>query len=219
MKWVRRPWAPALGCVAAALTVALAGCAAPQYTYVGNTSQNTYFKVPYGWSPIKTAALVKALTGSSGNGGAAWTVGYDASSRPTADHVVGSVPGQPFVYALVSPASASMTSALSYNLLRDSFLPVTATSRQTADSNGFPLTGFRLLSDSILTPGQGIHGVRDIFDYTYPGGTVVTFDKIAMTNADATEVYLLVVHCTSRCYQSNKAAINTVMDSFVVRSP
>jgi hypothetical protein len=218
MKLVRRPWAPALGVVVLALSVVLAGCAAPQYTYVGNTSQNTYFKVPFSWSPIKSTALVKALTGGSTSTGA-WTVGFDASGRPNAEHVLGEVPGQPFVYASVGQLNSTTSNELSYNLLRDIFLPVTATSRQSADGNGFPLTGFKLLSDTILTPGQGIHGIRETYDYTYPGGTVVTFDEIAMTNADATEVYLLVVHCTSACYQSNKAAISTVMDSFIVRSP
>ncbi len=197
MKWVRRPWAPALAGAVLALLMALAGCAAPQYTYVGNTSQNTYFKVPYNWSPIKSAALLKALTGNGSPRGGFWTAGFDASGSPTASHLLGVVPGQPFVYASVSQLNASTSNMLSYNLLRDIFLPVTATTRQTAASNGFPLTGFKLLHDSTLTPGQGIHGVRETFDYTYPGGTVVTFDQIAMTNADATEVYLLVVHCTS----------------------
>jgi hypothetical protein len=218
MKWVRRPWAPALGGVALALTAVLAGCAVPRYTYVDNTSQNTFFKVPYTWSPVKSSALVKALTGGS-SGGGAWTVGFDASGRPTADHVLGTVPGQPFVYATVALLNQNASNMLSYNLLRDLFLPVTAPTRQTADSNGFPLTAFRLLRDQILTQGQGIHGVRETFDYTYPGGRVVTFDQIAMTNADATKVYLLVVHCTNSCYQHNQAAINTVMNSFIVRSP
>jgi hypothetical protein len=218
MKRVRRPWAPALGGIALALAVALAGCAAPQYTYVGNTSQNTYFKVPYSWSAIKSTALVKALTNGGTASSGVWTAGFDASSRPSPEHVLGLVPAQPFVYATITQLNATTSNELSYNLLRDFFLPVTASTRQTADGNGFPLTGFRLLSDAIVTPGQGIHGVHETFDYTYPGGTVVTFDQIAMTNADATVVYLLVVHCTAACYRSDQAAINTVMDSFIVRS-
>jgi hypothetical protein len=220
MKWVRRPWAPALGGVALALTAALAGCAAPQYTYVGNTSQNTFFKVPYTWSPVKSSALVKALAlaGASTNHGA-WTVGFDAGGRPTASHLLQVVSGQPFVYATVTPLDQNTSNTLSYNSLRDWILPVTAPLRQAMDSNGYLLTGFTLLRDQILTPGQGIHGVRDTFDFTFPGGKVVTFDQIAMTNADATKVYFLMVHCTNTCYQNNQAAINTVMNSFIVRSP
>ena len=40
-----------------------------------------------------------------------------------------------------------------------------------------------------------------------------------LTNADQTEVYLLQVHCTARCYTQNQNAINTVMTSFTVGSP
>ena len=36
------------GC-ALLLGVSVTGCGAPQYTYVANSSQSTYFKVPNGW--------------------------------------------------------------------------------------------------------------------------------------------------------------------------
>ena len=36
------------------LALLVTGCAAPQFTYVTNSSQHTYFKVPDGWSQIKS---------------------------------------------------------------------------------------------------------------------------------------------------------------------
>ena len=51
-----------LGMVLLALLVT--GCAAPQFTYVTNSSQHTYFKVPDGWSQIKSSALSAANTTS-----------------------------------------------------------------------------------------------------------------------------------------------------------
>ena len=45
-----------------------------------------------------------------------------------------------------------------------------------------------------------------------------TFDMVALTNADQTEVYLLVVHCTTSCYSNDQTEINDVMSSFTVRS-
>ena len=86
-------------------------------------------------------------------------------------------------------------------------------------SHGYPLHGFTLLSDRVITPGTGVHGVRDIFSYTYPDGRTDTFDQVALTNSDATMVYLLLVHCTSSCYSKNTSQIDTVMTSFTVRSP
>ena len=71
----------------------------------------------------------------------------------------------------------------------------------------------------MLTPGQGVHGVRETFDYTYTGGVTDTFDEVALTNADQTDVYLLVLHCTTSCYSNDQTQINDVMSSFTVRSP
>jgi len=46
-----------------------------------------------------------------------------------------------------------------------------------------------------------------------------TFDEIALTNADQTVVYLLVLHCTTSCYSHDQTEINDVMSSFTIRSP
>jgi hypothetical protein len=109
---------------------------------------------------------------------------------------------------------------MSYDMLRDSVLPVTSTARQSAAAQaGYPLTGFTQIRDQVLTPGQGVHGVRETYDYTDTGGITDTFDEIALTNADQTVVYLLVLHCTTSCYSHDQTEINSVMSSFTVRSP
>jgi hypothetical protein len=90
--------------------------------------------------------------------------------------------------------------------------------RQIQTQRGFPLTHFHLLSDTVLTPGQGIHGVREIYDYTFPGGATDTFDQVALTDANSTKVYLLVTHCLATCYLKHQHEIETVMTSFTVRS-
>jgi hypothetical protein len=218
MKRVRGPRASAIAGLALAVAVLVAGCAEATYTYVANTSQNAYFKVPHAWKSINGTALQKSLTGGSTDSNV-WTVGFDASGRPSPDHALGTVPTEPFVYATAGSVNSATTDSLSYNVLRDFFLPVTSTTRTTAAKDGFPLTGFKLVSSSNVALSQGVHGVHEIYDYTYPGGTVVTFDQLALTNATATQVYLLVVHCTTGCYAHNQAAINTVMNSFTVRSP
>ena len=203
------------------IVVIVSACGAPQFTYVANSDGHAFFKVPGGWHKISDAALAKALHG--GNGGSAqasgvWSVGYDGSAAPSASHVFGSVVQKPFVFALTEPLNAAASNSMSYNELRDIFLPVTSPTRQSARSGGFPLTGFHLLRDNVLTPGQGVHGVRVTFNYTFPDGSTDTFDQVAFTNSDDTQVYLLVLHCLASCYQQNHSAIDTVMTSFTVRS-
>ena len=201
------------GC-ALLLGVTVAGCGAPQYTYVANSGADTYFKVPYGWHQISAAALKKVTGSSSG----VWTVAYQAGSRPNASDLLSFDTGQPFVFSEIGTLSATGMNELSYDSLRDFFLPVTSTARSTASSEGFPYTGFSQIRDQVLTPGQGVHGVRETFDYTDQGVTD-TFDEIALTNPDQTKVYFIVLHCTSSCYSSDKTEINDVMSSFTIRSP
>lgn len=197
-----------------------AGCAGPQFNYATDSSAQTYFKVPNQWHKIDDSSLQAQLK-SHGfvTGTGIWDVGYDANGAPSATHVLDATATKPFALAFVTPLSQTGVNEMSYNLLRDFLFPVTPAGRQAAARSGFPLTGFRLLSDSIVTPGKDVHGIREIFQYTYPSGGTDTFDQVALTNSDSTMVYLLLVHCLSTCYSHNASQIDTVMKSFTVGSP
>ena len=205
------------GC-ALLLGVVLSGCAAPQFTYVANSGTSTYFKVPYGWHKISDSSLSSELKTATGSAGGGWTVAYEAGHKPTAGDFLSFGTTQPFVFAEVGQLNSTASNQLSYDSLRDFFLPVTSTARQSAATQGFPLTGFKQIRDQTLSPGQGVHGVRETFDYTFTGGVTDTFDEVALTNADQTVVYLLVLHCTDSCYSTNQTEINDVMSSFTIRS-
>ncbi len=208
------------GC-ALLLGVTLAGCAAPQFTYVANSGTagtSTYFKVPYGWHKISDTALAKELKTATGGSGGGWTTAYEAGQKPSANDFLAFGTTQPFVFAEVGQLNSTASNQLSYDTLRDFFLPVTTTARTNAATQGFPLTSFKQIRDQTLSLSQGVHGVRETFDYTYTGNVTDTFDEVALTNADQTVVYLLVLHCTTSCYSSDQSAINDVMSSFTIRS-
>ena len=207
-----------VGACAILLGVVLSGCLAPQYTYVANSSTNTYFKVPNGWHKISDSSLSSELRAATGGAGGAWAVAYEAGHQPRAGDFLSFGIAQPFVFAEVGQLNSTASNELSYDSLRDFFLPVTATARQNASAQGFPLTAFKQIRDQTLTLSQGVHGVRETFDYSYTGGVTDTFDEVALTNADQTVVYLLVLHCTSKCYSTDQNVINDVMSSFTIRS-
>lgn len=50
----------ALACVAVVLVV-LSGCGTPEYTYVTNSEDHTYLRIPYSWRPIDERALGEAV--------------------------------------------------------------------------------------------------------------------------------------------------------------
>ena len=204
------------GC-ALLLGVMVSACAAPQYTYVANSGSSTYFKVPHNWHQISAAALAAVLKRDTGGSGGGWTVAYEAGTNPTASDFLSFDTSQPFVFAETGTLTSAASSELSYDTLRDFFLPVTSTARQSASAQGFPFTDFTQIRDQVLTLGQGVHGVRETYDYTL-AGSADTFDVDALTNADQTVVYLLVIHCTTTCYSNDQTEINDVMSSFTVRS-
>lgn len=199
-------------------TVGLSGCGAPAYTYVADSSAGTYYKVPSGWHQISQKDLNAAIDKAGGSSAGIWTTAFDANSVPSVDHNGSVTLDQPYVIAQVLPLSATGTNELSYDFMRDIWLPVTSSARQTAAQEGFGGTNFTQSRDQMISAKQGVHGVRETFQYTIEG-QANTFDEEVLTNADQTELYLLQVHCTQTCYTKNANNIDTVMSSFTVGSP
>ena len=200
-------------------TVGLTACGAPSYTYVADSAAKAYYKVPTQWHKISQQDLSAALKAAGGSSDGIWSTAFDASTAPSGSNFLAPTISKPFVFAEVGTLSSTVSNEISYNVLRDFMLPVTSTSRQQDAASGFPLTNFKQLRDQTITARQGVHGVRETFQYTFPGGVVDTFDEDVLTNADQTVVYFLMVHCTDSCYSQNQNNIDTVMSSFTVGSP
>ena len=200
-------------------TVGLSACGAPAYTYVADSAAKTYYKVPTEWHQISQHDLNAALTAAGGSSPGVWSTAFDAGTAPSGSNFLAPNISKPFVFAEVGSLSPTVSNELSYNVLRDFMLPVTSDARQQEAASGFPLTDFKQLRDQTITAQQGVHGVRETFQYTFPGGVVDTFDEDVLTNADQTVVYFLMLHCTDSCYSQNQNNINTVMSSFTVGSP
>jgi hypothetical protein len=203
----------------ALVTGGLSACGAPGYTYVADTPAKTYYKVPSQWHQISQKDLDSALKAAGGSSDGIWSTAFDADTAPSGTNFLAPSIGKPFVFAEVGTLSSTVSNELSYNMLRDFMLPVTSDSRQQDAASGFPLTNFKQLRDKTITGKQGVHGVRETFQYTFPGGVADTFDEDVLTNSDQTVVYFLMVHCTNSCYSQNQNNINTVMSSFTVGSP
>jgi hypothetical protein len=200
-------------------TVGLSACGAPAYTYVADSSAKAYYKVPTQWHQISQKDLNAALKAAGGSSDGIWSTAFDASTAPSGSNFLAPTINKPFAFAEVGTLSSTVQAEISYNMLRDFMLPVTSDSREQDAASGFPLTDFKSLRDQTITASQGVHGVRETFQYTFPGGVVDTFDEDVLTNADQTVVYFLMVHCTDSCYSQNQNNINTVMSSFTVGSP
>ena len=200
------------------LVVSLSGCAASQpadsvlLSVVYNHAPPAAFRVPLGWNQVSGPALARELQEETGGSGGAFTWAFERGPGPLAGDFLSFGITRPFMFAEYGTLNSAARRQMSDGQLRDFFLPVTAAARQKAAGRGFPLAGFRLIRDQVLTLGQGVHGVRDTYDYTGPGHAD-TFDVDAVTNAAHDAVFLVVVHCTTACYGKYRTAIEYIMTS------
>jgi hypothetical protein len=209
--------------VVAALCAAVvfSACAAPNYTFVTNSSDHVYFKVPAGWSQINQRDIDKFAAPDLDEAAAAqlraqtWTVAFDAGREPSIQHIFAAEVQDPVVFARVLRRDGGDASTMTLDALRDFFLPVSKTARTAAKASGQALPGFKSVVDDVTTREGGFKGVHEVFRYTV-NGVVQTFDQTALATEDASRVYILLVRCTQTCYADRRGELASVVRSFIV---
>jgi hypothetical protein len=212
----------ALACV---LLFALLGtsCASPGYTYVKSSKDRTYFKVPAQWHKLDGDALNQVLTGDPDSASAqvqkqvGWTVAYDAAKEPSVTHLIGLPPDDPVVLAVVRPLSEAEQSQVSLDALRNLGGTVTAAARQAAAQQGAADDGFEWLRDQVLKPGNGLRGVREVYN-TAPNSVsgLLTTDRTVLASDDG-RLYVFVIRCSAHCYRTRASELDGIARSFTVR--
>ena len=204
-----------------AVAAVLSGCGAPQYTYVKNSADRTYVKLPTTWRPIDKKALDDAIgldpTMTDEQRGL-WLEGYDADNAPSPLHLFGPSAPAPAAFVSVQQIPEAARGQFSLDKLRDLFYPVSPSARQAAELDpSAGLTDFALVSDEVLTPGDGLHGVHTVFRYKMGDGPVQVINQTAYLNDDASKLYMFFVRCSTECYQQRQQEIGNVVSSFTVR--
>jgi hypothetical protein len=224
---VQAPWKLVLRAAALVLAASsILACGAADYTYVKNSGERTYFKVPRQWHRVDQAALDDIFSSDHPDSAAAairqqmvWSIAYDADGRPSPLHLFAGDGDDPFVYATVRHLTDRQRDAISFDTLRNAILPVTEDARQSALQAGAPLDAFELLTDEVLRPGSGIRGVRVVFNYRIASHPELnTFEQIAYLNDDTSRMYLMLVRCSAPCYRDRGRELHDVANSFTVRS-
>jgi hypothetical protein len=203
--------------------VLFTACAKPTYTFVTNSDDHVFFKVPAGWSEIKQRDLDAFASADLDDAAAAalraqtWTVAFDAGDKPSIAHVFSPQVKAPVVFARVLRSSSGDSTNVTLDALRDFFLPVTKAARMTARASGSEIPGFRSIVDHVMSREDGLTGVHEVFRYKV-SGVMQTFDQTALVTKDASRVYILLVRCTQACYADRHGELATVVRSFIVKS-
>jgi hypothetical protein len=221
----RRIWAA--GLVLVALGALTAGCGQPEFKYVSNNDEKTYFKVPNSWHEINGKEITDGFSGdvdpdsltAAAQRQLWWSVAYDADAEPSPDHMTTILTSsQPVLYATIRHQLPMQQDAVSFDSMRDMFVPVSEGQRQLAAQAGVSLEGFELLHDEVLNGPDGVHVVRVVFNYQFPTGVLHTFDQTAYANQDSSVLYFLLIRCTAKCYRDRVDELDAIAKSFTVRS-
>ena len=205
----------------AALVALLAGCGSPEYTYVTNSTDRTYLKVPTTWRQIDGKAMDDAIgfdpTLTEEERGL-WFEAYDADAEPSPMHLFGPSAAAPAAFVGVQQIPESARGQFSLDRLRDLFYPVSASAQEAAEMD--PTSGvsdLALVADEVLTPGNGLRGVHSVFRYRVGDGPMQMMDQTAYLNDDASKLYMFFVRCSTECYEQRQKEIGNVVSSFTVR--
>lgn len=204
-----------------ALTVLLASCGGPAFTYVTNSEDRTYLRIPNSWRPIDQHELTEAIgldPSLDEREQGFWLAGYDADPSPSTDHLLGPHASAPAVFIAVQNVPPAARGQISLDGMRDLFWPVSPTARQQAAANPFAqFSSFLLISDEVLTPDEGLRGVHTVYRYRIQGGPAQVFDQIVYVNDDASKLFIFYIRCSSECYEQRRQEIENVVSSFTVR--
>lgn len=196
----------------------LSSCAKPSKLYVADKNDGVFFATPSGWYHISQLALGHLESTSSAVGAAerAASVLWQEAVTPKATYTATDVlslktPDQPIVYGRVRSLLPDEVNSISYNSLRDLILPVTSWANGTIKS---PLFDISNDEEYIQKGGRGVHTV---FQFTGSDGSSQTVNQTSILSNDHTTIYVLIIRCSTSCYNKQKVALEKIATSFTVR--
>lgn len=210
------PGRAAAWCAGVLSLLLVASCAGPSWTYVTNSADKTYMKVPTTWHQVDNGALASKLGIKNASGSGMWFAAYDADPSPSVEHVFGDATEAPIMFVFVRKLPEAARGSYSLDTLRDLLNPVSPSAQQQAAMLGGG-AGITTISDTVLTPGDGLHGVHVVYGKQSPIGSPQVYDQIGYLNDDASKLFLFVVQCSVQCYQDRQKEITGVVSSFTVR--
>ena len=204
--------------VGIAMSLLLSSCGTTTQQYPSYKKLGVYFAVPNSWHEItsKQLSAQEALaTDTSAKDRAAMVQWQDAFTTdktitPADVFNLKSVDA-PVAFVRVRSLFPDETNSVSNNSLRNMVVPLTTW--VTSPTATTPV--YEIFDDQDRIE-KGARGVRTVFSFTLHGEKQ-SIDQTALLSPDRSTIYVLLIRCSSLCFEKNKAAITKIAESFTVR--
>lgn len=201
-----------------AIGLGTVSCASSGYTYVKNSGEGAYFKVPDDWKLYKLDP--NALpddrpfpAGADQVSGGPWRIVFDANREPDVTHFTDDIPEAVVGQAEIMSLSQGVADQVSNVDLRALALDGTADPIALYQQGS---TDIEIVKYENITTGDGLRGNRIVLNRLV-NGAYVTIDQIALVDPATTTLYRFLVKCSSKCYLEHRNEIDTVVDSWQIR--
>lgn len=202
-----------------AAVAVLSGCGTPTQKYAADKKEGVYFTVPYSWHQITGASITKRELQSTATGAAdraasvLWQEAFTPSSEYGSSDVLNlKAPTKPLVYVRVRNLLPDEVGVVSYNSLRNIIVPLTT----WASGTDATAPALNVLDDREIVQ-KIARGVRTVYRFAETGKPSQTINQTALVSDDRSTIYVLIVRCTTECYDKNQTVLNKISDSFTVR--
>src|SRR5262245_30568317 len=202
------------------LAVLAVSCSSSGYTYVSSSDRKAFFKVPTNWKFFDKRDILVASGQSLSaetNRQLPWLIAFDSDPKPSLDHVLAleKAPSYPVVEARIQKLTPQLRDQLSLGGIRNVIYPID----QLLSVNAAEILAYK----DVVLPG-GLHGNQVTYDVipngatgVASGGSVIRVNQTAVVDASTNTLYIFLIRCESHCFQSNRALINQIADSWTVK--
>ncbi|MEI6867020.1 MAG: hypothetical protein WCK62_00820 [Actinomycetes bacterium] len=201
------------------LSLALSGCGAPSQIYAADKKDGVYLTLPNGWHSVSQQKL-NSLEATSTVTGATerlslvrWQEGFSPDAKIGAKAVLSlSAPSSPVIYVRVRGLTFDETNAVSFNSLRNMIVPLTT----WIDGSDTSAPEFQIFDDTPIVQ-KIARGVHTNYEFTVKGQPSQTIDQTALVSDDRSSIFVLIVRCTTTCFEKNRDLLSKISKSFTVR--
>jgi hypothetical protein len=200
------------------IAVLMSSCAHSTQRYGASKTEGVYFTVPSSWHEITMASLNSFETKSTSATAleklayVKWQEAYSPDNQVGPKETFSLVPtALPLAFVRVRDLFPDEINALSYNTLRDIVQPLT----DWVNNPTVKTPIYNIIDDHEVVQ-KGGRGVRTIYNFTQ-SGVSQTIDQTALMSPDHAKIYVLVLRCTTTCYNKHIKEISRIADSFTVR--